>query len=84
MNFKFWKNIDKIIKLIDFVVFARPGFKTIKMPGIRVITAINSLDISSTVIRQRIKNGLGVKKFLPDVIYNYIVRKKLYKSHIKK
>ena len=36
------------------------------------------IDISSTEIRQRIKAGKGVRRFVPQVVADYIKEKKLY------
>jgi len=37
------------------------------------------LEISSTMVRQRIKAGLSVRYFVPEAVNEYIKRKHLYK-----
>lgn len=73
-----WKDIGQAARLADFVVFSRPGFKAVKIPGIKIVT-ISALDISSSDIRRRLKKGLGVKGFLPEPVWNYINKKGFYK-----
>ena len=75
---KTWKDIGKFTKLAEFIVAARPGYKVAGAPGVKIIR-IPTLNISSTIIRQRIKNGLSAKKLLSKEVYSYIIRKGFYK-----
>ena len=74
-----WKDIEKIISMVDFVVVNRPGdFKsnqTIKhhsvfMPGI---------DISSSDIRERLRRKKSIRYLVPEDVRGYIKKKGLYK-----
>ena len=73
-----WKDINKIIKLADFIVASRPGHKLGQFPGIRFIS-IPTPNISSTAVRRRLRRGLSVKKLLPAVVGDYIIKKGLYR-----
>ena len=84
-----WKNVDQIMKYCNFVVFNRPGFskESILKEKIKVEKKYNTniifldlleLDISSSLIRERIKNGLEVRFFIPEDVLSIIQRENLY------
>ena len=76
---KAWKNIKKVLELAEFVVASRPGYKMFR-PAFKVRKiSIPTPDISSTFIRKSFQSGLSVKRFLPDIVYNYINKKGFYK-----
>ncbi len=80
-----WHRIDELIRLVRFVRTARPGyanpvgmdvksewsnrFLDIEMP---------QLDISSTVIRNRVANGMSIRWWVPDPVREWIVERDLY------
>ncbi|MEW5767558.1 MAG: nicotinate-nucleotide adenylyltransferase [bacterium] len=76
-----WKEIEDIPKLCQFVVINRPNF-TLKvdksyLPYTRFLE-IPGLDISSTEIRNRIKQGRSIKYLVPAGVEEYIMTHKLY------
>lgn len=86
-----WKNIVELLNLCKFVAATRPGFKFSEMETEierlekkykREIYAISvaALQISSTDIRERIRDGRNVKYFIPDTVKNYIDRNGLYRG----
>lgn len=89
INFKKWKNPLDILKMVELVCFDRPGYREnevkeateyIRNNGGKV-TLINSLDleISSTDIRNRVKEGRPYEFFLNDKVASYIEKHGLYK-----
>ena len=74
---KTWKEIDRLLKFVKFVVVNRPGLKakskiktlSVEMPG---------LDISSSDIRQRICQNKTIKFLVPEKIEDYIQTHQLY------
>ncbi|MYL46645.1 nicotinate-nucleotide adenylyltransferase [Virgibacillus halodenitrificans] len=72
-----WNRIDQLIKLVQFVGVKRPGFSLISTyPVIEV--EVPQIDISSTFIRNRIKNNQPFSYFTPEGVTNYIKEKRLY------
>jgi nicotinate-nucleotide adenylyltransferase len=85
-----WKKPLELFKLCEFIVGTRPGtrirtFKRlVKFPPLeKEVDKIHLLelkeDISSSVIRKKIKEGKPVDKLVPRPVLDYIKRKGLYK-----
>ncbi len=73
-----WKEIDKIFKLSNFIVANRPGYPTKEVPPeIRLISII-AINLSSSGIRERIREGKSIRYLVPENVWRYIVKKKLY------
>lgn len=74
-----WYEIDELMQLITFVGVKRRGYqlqtkypiKTVDMP---------TIEISSSDIRERIKQGKTVKYFLPKNVLSYIRERSLYED----
>jgi len=88
-----WKNIDKLLNLCKFVAATRPGFdigkieeKISELENIYeksiYSVAVPALKISSTDIRNRIKQGLTIKYLVPESVEHYIEKHNLYKEGI--
>ena len=74
-----WNEIDRLLQLCQFIVCERPGSTAdINHDNIERIN-IESVDISSTEIRRKIKNRENVSGLLPDNVETYIISKNLYK-----
>jgi len=85
-----WNNPGKILELSNFVVFNRPGYddKSVMKQkekinkkyntNIRFLDIIN-LEISSSMIRKRIREGKRVNFFLSQEVLEFIVENKIYK-----
>lgn len=56
-------------------VFAAPSGKTL------IFMAPTRMDISSTGIRESIKNGKSIRFLVPDQVRNYIIKKGLYRNN---
>ncbi len=83
-----WHKPQRIIQLCHLVVVPRVDypapdltFLEKKIPRIsQVTTILNSprIDINSSVIRERIRQGLPINQLVPKRVYKYIIEKKLY------
>jgi len=75
-----WKDVDEIFALARFVVANRPGFPVARVPeGVEAIE-VPEMDISSSEIRDKIRDGATVKGIVPDKVISYIKEKGLYKN----
>ncbi len=73
-----WKDLGQIKRLSTFVVAKRPGFNLKKEPGIRFME-MKPVDISSSMIRARLRKGKEVGHLLDKKVLSYIEKKGLYK-----
>ncbi|HOR86023.1 MAG TPA: nicotinate-nucleotide adenylyltransferase [Bacillota bacterium] len=86
-----WHRVKELMALCKFIAVARPGFDNLhleqKMAEISskynadiICIEIPLLAISSTDIRNRIKNGRPIKYLLPEAVEMYIKEKGLYRE----
>jgi len=74
-----WKEIRELCKICTFVIAKRPGFNDAsKISEVENID-IEAIDISSTEIRDLIKNNENFKSMVPPEVFEYINEKKLYR-----
>ncbi|HOM02953.1 MAG TPA: nicotinate-nucleotide adenylyltransferase [Acetivibrio sp.] len=84
-----WKDYEKVFKICRFIAALRPGsdiegfndrIKYLEDTFSASILAaqIPLIEISSTMIRNRVKEGKSIKYLVPDAVENYIKREGLY------
>lgn len=74
-----WKDHEAIISEFGVIVYPRPGYPvgTIYDDGVDVVNAPMA-DISSTFIRKALARGWNINYFLPQGVYDYIIKNNLY------
>lgn len=72
-----WHRIDDLLKLVRLVGVARPNTSIVSAYPI-ITLDIPQIDISSTVIRERLKNGETTKFLIPAQVREYIQKENLY------
>ncbi|MFH1995970.1 MAG: nicotinate-nucleotide adenylyltransferase [Candidatus Omnitrophota bacterium] len=73
-----WKDLDEILSVSTFVAATRPGYTDAgAFDRVRRID-IDPLDISSSDVRSRIRQGMPVNGLVPDAVAAYIHDKRLY------
>ena len=89
MDIEKWKNPEKIFKVSKLTVFNRPGYSNENLriqkdkierkfnTSIEFLDIIN-LEISSSMIRKRIKEGKRVDFFLPKEVLDFIKENNIY------
>ncbi len=81
-TFNKWKNHECIIKEYQRYIYPRPGFSTeeLKKHENTFFVDAPNMEISSSFIRQAIKDGKDIKYFLPERVYKFIKEKYLYED----
>lgn len=72
-----WYKIDELVKLVQFVGVARPSYSRQTDYPVQYVD-VPVIDISSSIIRERLHNGKSVKYLLPDNVIAYIKENHLY------
>lgn len=76
-----WKQINELAELIEFIVVQRPGgvVETPPIPNLKIQRINNPLyNISSSEIRQKIRNGKSIDELVPIEVKNYILINNIY------
>lgn len=91
-NFHYWKDYKELLCLCRFIVARRPDqdknklterveeLNSICAEAIEVLEA-PMIDISSTIIRNRIKTNLSIKYLVPESVELYIENNQLYRGN---
>jgi nicotinate-nucleotide adenylyltransferase len=90
-----WRNYQQIFKMCEFVAVLRPGFKKSSFLGtvnnIRVkygavihATEAPLIGISSTIIRDRMRQNKSIKYLVPEGVEQYIYENGLYANSKRK
>lgn len=79
-----WHRATELVRQVNIMVVARPGYNLEQLePDFRArvgIVAIIGCDISSTEIRNRIKEGRSIRYLVPESVESYLVKHHLYRQ----
>lgn len=80
-TFAKWRNPEKIVELATLTVMRRTGepADVSGLPGPPKLIETRRIDISSTEIRQRVREGRSIRGFVPDAVADYIASAGLYR-----
>ncbi|MGY4690381.1 nicotinate-nucleotide adenylyltransferase [Salibacterium sp. K-3] len=73
-----WKNIDELKERVTFAVIDRPGYTAPRSGAGMYYIEVPLMDISSTMIRERIRSGGNIKYYLPERVRIFIEEHRLY------
>jgi nicotinate-nucleotide adenylyltransferase len=81
-SFHKWKNYQLILENYSLIVYNRPGNYEHPYLEHKKFTFIQAplLELSSSFIRQSIRDGKSVRYFLPDNVFKYIDEMNFYKK----
>ncbi len=82
-SFYKWKNSEIIIENYGIIVYPRPGFDLTKVPehkNISVAMDAPLMEISSSFIRNAIKEGKDIRHFMPEKAWIYLDEMNFYKK----
>lgn len=72
-----WHKIDELVQLVQFVGVERPEYSHDTIYPI-IYVDVPAMEVSSSIIRERLKKGKPVRYLLPDSVIHYIEEKHLY------
>jgi len=75
-----WFQVDALPGLADVVVFARPGAALPRHAAIRRVVEVPALDVSATLIRERVRQSRSIRYLVPDAVRDYIAARGLYRE----
>lgn len=82
-----WYEADKLKDLVHFIVFAREGevdkdrLALLHYKGYKFsVATMQPLEISSTMVRERLEQGQSIAGLVPSVVVEYIRENGLYKN----
>lgn len=85
-SFAKWRDPQRIAELATLVVLQRVGagedsreVDLSSMPATTKVLATRRIDISSTEIRQRVREGRSIRGFVPDAVAAFIAGEGLYR-----
>ena len=73
-----WYDSARLLESVNLIVFARDHRRPQDIPA--AVTYIDTMPLvmSSSLIRQRIAQGLAFRYLVPEAVYNYIQEQRLY------
>ena len=82
IEYKIWKNFDEVLARCVMIATTRPSYDLNRVPPDirnRVTTfPVTGVDISATVIRERVRKRLSIRYLVPETVRSYIYRHELY------
>src|SRR5215212_2482356 len=75
-----WRDPERVRALATIVVMVRGDAATTPsvLPGMRVLQS-RRVDVSSTELRARVRDGRTIRGFVPDAVADYIAEHRLYR-----
>ncbi len=73
-----WREIGQLKTLVQFVAIPRPGRPATRVPEVRQIP-VQTLDVSSSEVRQRIRENRSIRYWVPESVRLYIEEHRLYR-----
>ena len=81
-TFHQWKSYEQILEQVEIYVYPRPekyGSDLLTHPKVKMLDAPR-MEISSTAIREAIKNKKDVRFMFPEAVFNYIEEMHFYEK----
>lgn len=79
-NIPKWKNYEQLLSNYSFYVYSRPGFEVKTTEGNIVLLEAPLLEISSTYLRQAIREGKSIRYLVPEAVREEIERNGYYRT----
>lgn len=78
-NIRRWKNYEVLLRDFEIYIYERPGFRVIESEGARIsLVKAPLLEISSTLIRELIRERKSIRFLVPDIVKDEIEKHQYY------
>jgi len=80
--FRQWRDPEQILRLAQLAILRRPGATVDRRAGLpegTIALATRLVDVSSTEIRQRVRDGRSIRGFVPESVAAFIETERLYR-----
>jgi nicotinate-nucleotide adenylyltransferase len=76
-----WKNYETLTENYGIIIYPRPGFKAENKPSGKnyIFTEAPLMEISSSFIRNAIREGKNIRHFLPAGVFDHLDKMNYYK-----
>src|SRR5439155_19605437 len=74
-----WHEVEALPGLADLVVFARAGVAIPHHPLIGRVVDVPAVDVSATLVRERVRLGRSIRYLVPEAVRGYITAHGLYR-----
>ncbi|GBG95629.1 nicotinic acid mononucleotide adenylyltransferase [Ligilactobacillus salitolerans] len=74
-----WYQIDQLVRMVKFVGVKRTGARTQSQYPLLWVD-VPTIDISSTLIREKVQQGCSIKYLVPSAVEDYIKEEGLYRD----
>ncbi|NLD46096.1 MAG: nicotinate-nucleotide adenylyltransferase [Clostridiaceae bacterium] len=84
-----WRNFEEVFRICEFIVALRPGYeeddfnRQIQFLSTKYCAKFHTkslplIEISSTLIRNKVREGKSIRYLVPEAVERYIIEKGLY------
>lgn len=80
-SFRMWREPERIVQLATLAVLQRTGEAADlrQLPGRPLLLPTRRVDVSSTEIRERVRQGKSIRGFVPEAVRAFIEAERLYR-----
>jgi nicotinate-nucleotide adenylyltransferase len=75
---KAWKEINRLLREVSFVVVPRPGYRISSKEKHLRFVKVKTISLSSREIRDRVRRGSSIRYMVVDTVRKYIEKHRLY------
>jgi len=78
-----WKNYELLLRDYEIHVYSRPSYKQVELaehPSVHLYEDVPLMEISSSYIRECIRDGKSVQYLVPDAVFHYLQTSNLYRN----
>ena len=80
-EFNTWHAPQEILRLANVVMLTRAGTEATEADFVHDVVAVTRIDISSTLLRQRVAQGASIRYMVPPAVEAIVEREQLYRAH---